>query len=95
MFVVNMLSAAWIKYSPYNSVSIASNVIMGLALAYLIQAHSRWAPYLTGSSHSRRDSTFTVSCCFVYLAGLNPLHTTALQVLPTATGRYPAAGAFS
>lgn len=61
MFVINMLAGAWIKYDPYKSASIASNVIMGVALMYLVYAHSRWAPYLTSSTSSRRGRDFAVS----------------------------------
>lgn len=64
-FVLNMLAGAWIKYQPYTSVSIASNVVIGLALIYLFYAHSRWAPYLVGD-RSKHDKAHAVSfaCSF-------------------------------
>ena len=56
-FVVNIMSGAWIKYSPFKGVSIAATVIMGIALLYLIQLHLRWTPYLTKRSSVETEAS--------------------------------------
>lgn len=38
-FIVNIMAGAWIKYTPFNSVSTTATVVMALALAYLVQVH--------------------------------------------------------
>ena len=45
-FLINLMFAAWIKFSPTMVAPSATTGILGAALLYLIMVHSRWAKHI-------------------------------------------------
>lgn len=45
-FLVNLMAAAWIKFSPTMVAPSATTGILGAALLYLGMTHSRWAQHI-------------------------------------------------
>lgn len=82
-FVVNVMSGAWIKYSPFTRISVAATVIMSLAMIYLIQLHFRWAPYLRSRIQSGMNFSEQVEHLFSGHASKNALPRTMQPINDT------------
>ena len=50
-FVVNLIFAGWIKFSPNISAPACTTVILALALIYLSITHGRWVKHIFGRTH--------------------------------------------
>lgn len=50
-FVVNLIFAGWIKFSPNKAAPACVTVILALALIYLSVTHGRWAKHIFGRKH--------------------------------------------
>lgn len=62
-FVVNLIFAGWIKFSPNKAAPACVTVILALALIYLSVTHGRWAKHIFGRKHQVQPLPSFVAAC--------------------------------
>ena len=50
-FVINLITAGWIKFSPNKSAPACVTVILTTALIYLAVTNGRWVKHIFGKAH--------------------------------------------
>ena len=58
-FVVNLIFAGWIKFSPNKAAPACVTVILATALVYLSVTHGRWVKHIFGRAHLSKVSIFS------------------------------------